>query len=318
MRRLPYIIQLLGLLALISGCDKLIYDNLENCPQGVHFAIYEQTPCQSGPSYPAAIQQIRIYAFDANNVLTEVYEDNNITLTSEYLLETFFYKIGTFTFIAWGGTDLSAYNFSSFEKNKTTKDEMLVSLKRQSDEYNGKAQPLYYGISTPLTIKDRSKVGTIFDLVKINMQEITNRVWLTLHGLPETGNYSVTITDDNSVYNFDANYAVDTRFNYITDTYREGAILKADFSLMKLSEGRSTRLTIKNTKTDKIIYDVNLIEDIILYKGDSGEPPYSLACNHDFRIVIVFNTNPEDQETYMLLKIVVNDWNVVSRPVILE
>lgn len=320
MQKIRYIIQVLGLFALLTGCDDLIYDDLSDCPQGVNFQFYEQTPCQDSPSYPTAISQVRVFAFDSNNVLTEVYEAKDIVLTADYLLETPFYKVGTFTFVAWGGTDLDFYDFSSFEKNKTTKDQMFVSLQRQSAEFSGKTQPLYYGISSPLSIEDRAKEGTFYDLVTFNMQELTNRIRLTVHGLSETENYSVTITDDNGVYDFDANFAPDDRFDYISEVYREGKLLKVDFAIMKLAEGRNARLTIKNTRTGEIIYDVNLIEGLIMYKGENGEPPYSLLCDHDFYIDIKFGESPEpgDEETYMLLKIVVNDWNVVTRPVILE
>lgn len=318
MRKLLYIIQILVLSFISTGCDNLIYDDLSDCHQGVDFAFYTQTPCESGPSYPAVIEQVRIFAFDSNNVLAEVFEDKNAILSSDYFLRTYFNKVGTFTFVAWGGADLDSYNFSSFEKNKTTKDQMFVSLKRQSAEFAEKAQPLYYGVSNPLTITNRADMGSIFDYVKINLQELTNRLSFNIQGLSKVSEYSVTITDDNGVYDFNADFAPDSRFNYITDVYHNDGNLLANFSIMKLAENRNARLTIKNKTTGKIVYEVNLIEDLIMYTGDSGQaPPYSLECDHDFVIVIKFEGNPEALETYMLLKVVVNDWNVITRPVIL-
>lgn len=307
------------MLSVVSiGCDNLIYDDLSDCHQGVDFAFYTQTPCESGPSYPVAIKQVRIFAFDSNNVLAEVFDDKNAILSSEYFLRTYFNQVGTFTFVTWGGTDLDSYNFSSFEKNKTTKDQMFVSLQRQSAEFAEKAQPLYYGVSDPLTITNRADMGSIFDYVKINLQELTNRLNFKIQGLSQVSEYSVIITDDNGVYDFNADFAPDSRFNYITDVRQNGGVLYANFSIMKLAENRNARLTIKNKTTEKIVYEVNLIDDLILYTGDTGmEPPYRLECDHDFNIVIVFEGNPEALETYMLLKVVVNDWNVVTRPVIL-
>lgn len=87
---------------------------------------------------------------------------------------------------------------------------------------------------------------------------------------------------------------------------------------MKLAEGRNVRLAITNTTTGKVVYEVNMVDDLIMYRGDSGEPPYKLECDHDFNIVIVFQENPEKGENYMLMKVVVNDWNVIKREVIVE
>lgn len=300
------------------SCDSMIYDDLSECPQGVNFGFYTQTPCESGPSYPAAIKQVRVFAFDENNVLVEEYSANNIALSADYLLETPFYQIGTFTFVAWGGEDLSTYDFTQFTKGTTTKQQMLLSMKRQGEQVSVHPLPLYYGASAQsLVINDRTNLGSIFDLVSLNMQELTNRVRFTIHGLSKTDNYSVVITDDNSKYDLDGDFATDTRFDYITDIRRDGDMLKADFTLMKLAEGRDTRLTITNITTGKVVYSVDLVDDIIMYRGDSGEPPYSLECDHDFNIIIVFEPNPESPETYMLLNIKVNDWNVVTRPIIL-
>lgn len=317
-QRMLYAVLMIGCLLSITSCDSLIYDDLSECPQGVNFSFYKQTPCESGPSYPAAIKQVRVFAFDENNVLAEEFNANNISLSADYLLETPFHKIGKFTFVAWGGQDLSTYDFSQFTKGSTTKQQMFLSMQRQGEEVSQHPLPLYYGASTqPLEIIDRSDFGSVFDLVSFNMQELTNRVRFTLHGLSKTDDYSVVITDDNSKYDFDGNFAPDTRFDYITDVRRDGDMLKADFTLMKLAEGRDTKLTITNVTTGKVIYSVDLVDDIIMYRGDSGEPPYSLECDHDFNIIIVFEPSPESEDTYILFNIKVNDWNVVTRPEIL-
>ena len=301
-----------------SGCDKMIYDNLSECPQGVNFAFYTQTPCESGPSYPKAIKQVRVFAFDENEVLAEEYAATDVALSADYLLKTPFYKVGKFTFVAWGGEDLSTYDFSQFTKGTTTKQQMFLSMKKQAGKVSTHPLPLYYGASPePLVITDRTNLGSIFDLVSFNKQELTNRIRFTIHGLSKEDTYSVVITDDNGNYDFNADYAPDSRFDYTSPVHRDGDMLKADFTVMKLAEGRDTRFTLTSTTTGKVIYSVDLVDDIIMYRGDSGEPPYRLECNHDFNIIIVFKPNPESQTTYMLTSIIVNDWNVVKRPVIL-
>lgn len=315
-----YCLILALVLPFVWSCDSLIYDDLSDCPHGVNFNFYRQTPCESGPSYPAAIKQVRVFAFNQQDILVEEYSASGIALSSDYLLETPFYQIGTFSFVAWGGEDLSTYNFSAFTKGKTTKQEMLVSIQKQA-ENNVTVHPkrVFVGVGDePLTIEDRTAMGSIFDLVKFNMQELTNRVRFTLHGLSKTDNYSVTITDDNGVYTIAGDYASDAPFNYISPVTRDGDLLKADFTLMKLAENRDTRLTITNTTTGKVEYSVNLVDELIMYKGDSGNPPYRLECDHDFNIVIVFDKVPDDDSTYMIVRVTINDWVVIKRPIILS
>lgn len=318
MQKTAYILMTLWLSLFVTGCDSFMYDDLTDCPQGVNFSFYGQTPCEAAPTYPEAIKQVRVFAFDENNLLAAMYEDKNVLLTADYLLETTFFKTGIFTFVAWGGTNLTSYDFTPFNIGETTKEQMFVSLKRQSTELSEKLSPLYYGVSQPLTIIDRTKTGSVYDHVVFNMQELTNRLRFTIRGLSELETYSVTITDDNGVYNFDGDFAKDSRFDYVTTVSNEDGKLKADFVLMKLAEGRNAVLTVKNVVTDKVVYSANLVKDLIMYRGESGEPPYSLECDHDFDINIIFGTDPDNHETYMLVKAIVNDWNVVSRPIILE
>lgn len=89
-------------------------------------------------------------------------------------------------------------------------------------------------------------------------------------------------------------------------------ILKADFTLMKLEEGRNTLISLVNKTTGEILYTANLVDDIIMFRGDSGEPPYSLECEHDFPIILKLKY---EKSTWTLVQATVLDWNVVSRPV---
>ncbi len=306
----------LAMILSFSNCNDFIYDDLSDCPQGVNFQFYRQTPCEQSPYYPSDIKQVRVFAFAQNGILVEEFSAGNIVLSSDYLLETPFYKIGTFTFVAWGGDDLSGYNFSAFEQGRTTKQEMIVSLKRAASQATNKPKQLYVGESGPLTIEDRTNLGSIFDLVSFNMQELTNRLNFKIQGLSVNDEYKITLTDNNSKYDFNGDFVADNRFEYITDVRKEGDVLRADYITMKLAEGRDTWFTITNTTTGKVVYDVNLVDDLLLYKGQFGEPPYNLACDHDFNIIIVFAPDEDNPETYVLWQVIVNDWNVVKREVI--
>ena len=48
----------------LIGCNLTVFDDLSDCPQGVNFQFYSQTPCEQFPYYPSDIRQIRVFAFD--------------------------------------------------------------------------------------------------------------------------------------------------------------------------------------------------------------------------------------------------------------
>ncbi len=128
--------------------------------------------------------------------------------------------------------------------------------------------------------------------------------------------FVIRIEDDNGVYDFNGRIALCERFEYATEAVRdaEGA-LKADFTLMKLEEGRNAFVSLIDKTTGEILYTANLVDDILMFRGDAGEPPYSLECDHDFPITLKLKY---EKETWMLIQATVLDWNVVSRPIELE
>ncbi len=299
-----------------QGCDTMIYDDLSECPQGVDFHFYSQTPCETTRDYPTQLKQIRLFAFDENEVLVGEYPFNNLTLSAENLQRTFFYRLGTFTFVAWGSDDLSAYEISSFKVGETTKQEMELSLVRQTEKPH--ATSLYYGVSAPLTIADRSQLGTIFDRVDINMIEFTNRIYLTVHGLPADGSFSVSVIENNASFLFNGNYAKSTGWVYQLPLKNEGNLFKADMlTLLKLAENRGTTLTVIDNKTNQPIFEADLVNDLILNREQATPPPYNLECERDFHIDIFLEHAIDPGTTWMIVRAIINNWNLVYRNVIL-
>ena len=63
----------------LIGCDSAVFDDLSDCPQGVNFHFYSQTPCGQFPDYPSDIRQVRVFAFDEKD---------------DYIPEPLFYRLG--------------------------------------------------------------------------------------------------------------------------------------------------------------------------------------------------------------------------------
>lgn len=302
------------------SCDKKIFDDLSECPQGVIFKFHTQTPCQSAPSYPLAIKETRIFAFDESNVLITNMDTKDVVLDKDYQLITDYLHVGTSSFIAWGGEDLSKYDFSDFEAGKTTKSEMMISLKRQADQATADMPHLYVGtpINGNLTQKDYRNLGTHYDTVDFRMQQLTNIVRLTVRGLNPAHQYSVKILAANSKYDLMGESIQDTRFTYISPNFEQiEGDLKADFRLLKLEHNKDIKLMVTDLTTDKVIYSADLVDDLIAYQGKFGTSPINLECEHNFVVVLDITPTEESEDTYMAVKATINQWNLVFRDVAL-
>ena len=303
----------------LIGCDSAIFDNLSGCPQGVNFHFYSQTPCGQFPNYPSDIRQVRVFAFDEQDVLVGEFSDKKAVLSADYSLPATLRHTGKLTFVAWGGSDLEAYDFSDFREGVTTRQEMQVSLRLKNGRISSAPGPLYVGLAS-ISLENRKNMGSVYERVAFNMQELTYRVHFTISSIgspfPIDEEFVIRIEDDNGVYDFNGRIALCERFEYATEAVRdaEGA-LKADFTLMKLEEGRNAFVSLIDKTTGEILYTANLVDDILMFRGDAGEPPYSLECDHDFPITLKLKY---EKETWMLIQATVLDWNVVSRPIELE
>ena len=91
--------------------------------------------------------------------------------------------------------------------------------------------------------------------------------------------------------------------------------LRAYFMVMQLKEGRNARLSVVHKMTGEVIYEANLVEDIIMYREEAGPPPYNLACDHDIPETMKLH---HEKQTWLLVQATVLGWNVISRPVDLD
>lgn len=308
------------LLALAAtSCHQGVYEDLSDCPQGVDFAFEVQTPCDAAPKYSEDVKEAKVFAFDETGTLLRVMEMKELKLAQDFTVRTDFYRIGKSDFLVWAGSDLSSLDFSTFEVGKTKRSEIIVSLKRQADSYQGMIPTIYVGkpVDGALTQEDRSHYGTLYDKVTIHLTQITNRLHLTIAKVDPTHTYSAYVEDDNGRYTLAGDIAKDSRFSYLpTDLKQVGQTVTATIDMMRLLEGRHPMLVIIDETEGKVKLRKDLLDDLLLSDQLPGKA-YDLACDHDFELTINFDYKP-DQGTYVAVGFRVLDWNVVFRNVILK
>lgn len=305
-----------GVMTIVTaGCSSWIYDDLSGCPQELVFHFYRQTPCETQPYYPANVRELRVFAFNENNVLTEQYTLSDQTLRGDYRFTTRFDHQGTFTFVAWGAENFSDYHIGELQTGVTTFDQLTLSLRQQSVGQGGKLSPLYFSEQpVPLCRCNPTDMGTYSDTVSLNLQELTNRINLTVYGLDASHDYRIFIEDRNAVYDFTGQpVAGQPGIEYTSPQDRDGSVLRCRFTTLKLAEQQGTRLVVYDVTLSREVFSTLLVDDLIMYRGAFGEPPYSHECDHDFNVVLFLQRGDDSTPTYMAVQAVVNDWNVLKR-----
>lgn len=186
-RSVYYIAFIMLLVYCLIGCNSAVFDDLGGCPQGVCFQFYRQTPCEQFPGYPSDIREVRVFAFDDEDLLIGEFSDKKAILSADYSLSATLRHTGKLTFVAWGGSDLEAYDFSDFREGITTRQEMQVSLRLKNGRISSAPGSLYVGFAS-ISLENREDMGSVYERVAFNMQELTYRVHFTVSSTLEPNN----------------------------------------------------------------------------------------------------------------------------------
>lgn len=311
----------------LSSCHSTIESDLEECPQYTVFTFDVITPDEV--SYPdGKIDQVRVFAFDESGSLVGEWIDGEVAFTKDYELRTDYYRPGTTTFVAWAGKDLSQYDFSAFTEG-AKRDDLVLLMAKQSAKIAATAGPLYVGEPKGGALTQEERVGTFVDEVHFSLVQITNHFDIRIEGLPAGHTYSMTFTAENSRYAYDGSLLPDSRFEWTTDDYAQTddpetglSTLTATYDILRLVPGTKGDYLITITdETGKAVYSFDPLHDYILYDGlgsDGSGNPFRdhLDLNHDFAIRIFLTPAPgptPSDETYMAVRVTIQNWNLVFR-----
>ena len=304
--------KIIGILLIVSGtfmlgsCDAVIFEDMLDCPQGVYIKFYSKTPCDADSLYPADIKNLHVYVFDANDKYVNVYTADNVILSKDYEFLVPIYPHGKYSFVAWSGID-SHYTLQNLQAGVTTKDALLLQLKRTAEQTeNIKGTTLYAGASPYVFLPDPEEVQAAFyERTAILMTEYTNRVEVIVEGFEQPQDYVVDIAMRNGDYAVKGNMLLQgDMLHYPPEYSYADKTLSAKFTLLKLETGYDDWLTIKTNDGETIFYQQDFLGTLLLQN-----PDVNLSCNHDF--VIRFKVK-ENNETYVVTEVWVNDWLIHS------
>ncbi|ERI81932.1 hypothetical protein HMPREF1981_02801 [Bacteroides pyogenes F0041] len=306
---------LLAIFALgtIVGCDSLIYDDLKDCPQGVYVSFYSKTPCAEDSTFIGDVSDLYLFAFDENNILAGSTFLKNASLTRDYHI-LMPLKQGYYTFVAWTGIN-DLFDIPSFKTGATKKTDLMLTLRAQNNQVKALgSHKVWQGASPSVMLPSTEKEGSIYKYTAVNLQEVTNRinVEIAIHeSIREKVNpqdFAVEITSANGKMNIDRRIVGGSDvLNYPASIDYTSSSLKASFTLMDLKMGYNSMITLRNTKTNEIIWQSDLIGSILLKL-----PNVNLDCRNDFNVKFEIKDKCLDCYTFICWAIYVNNWQIHS------
>lgn len=322
------ILMALSILGVIFGsCDSLIYDNLEDCPQGVYVKFYSMTPCDADSTFLGTVGKLSLFAFDEKGFLAATHEEANANLTKDYevLVPV---RHGTYTFLAWAGLN-DKFDVSAFSVGKTTREDVMMTLKSSSGIATQLGQDrVYQGVSRAVSLSDPAIFGTEYKYTAVNLREVTNRVKLIVEVdhenviqefMPAAKDLMPTVKSANQTMFIDGSIKRgESQIEYLArDTQLDSRdIAEWNYSLLDLVTGFNNQLDItfvnEITGEEESVFNrpLDLIAGILLKAEEGG---ISLDCNNDFEIRFkLFDRCADCGWTNFSCDVYVNDWKVHS------
>ena len=313
---------------ILGGCDSLLYDNLEDCPQGVYVKFYSMTPCETDSTFIGNVSTLSVFAFDENDKLVVMHKEDNVSLTQDFevLMPV---SNGNFNFVTWAGVN-DNFSVENFIPGTTTKQDVMMTLKmNDSKAVQLGDHKVWQGESRTIHLPDPAISGALYKYTAVNLREVTNRIKLIVEfdrttmkeKLPK--DLRVKVSSANSIMHIDGT----TKRNEAPIEYPAQDIVITDdvgewnYSMLDLVTGLNNNLKITLEEEDddsgeeKIVFDGDLIASILLRAVDKG---VSLDCENDFEVKFVIKDYCVECWTHFSCNIYVNNWLVHSYSTDLE
>lgn len=323
-----------GILA--SGCS-VVTDDLDPCPAQLRIRFVYDYNIKWGDAFPHEVSSVNVWAFDQAGRLVWSGDAAGQELASgDFYLETPL-KEGEYDFVCWAGLkdnadfDLATYTPASKEDLEVTmrtieQDGMNVSKSDLPGLFHSYNHNVRYEVD-PLT--------PTFKTVTMSLVKDTKDIRVMLQHLDgseiEQRDFTVTITDDNSMYGWDnqllqpsptvtyfpwnVKYGQTTSPDPVAKTSGSRTVTTVASLLSELSTGRlmadsKSVLTVHRNWDDRDIIRIPLVDYLLLVKGHYGDISDQEYLDRQDDYSIVFFIDP-NSNWYVANGLYINGWAVV-------
>lgn len=328
----------LGLGFLLSGCESMFHDDLDNCPQAVYVKLYNTT-CKADSIGLNTQSNVHLLAFDEDNKLAASTELKDIDLGNKqkgFTEVRLPIKSDTpdqdrvYNIYAWTGLN---GKFSAEAKIGDKKDQVFASLRSgaESQYVNLGSDRVYFGqAGRSVVLKNPAKNGSQEDHIAVPVGELTYRLNVSVvldksmlgrKNPPSIREFGLQINSGNGTYNYDGTHAINSAINGYQPNgpvvYNDTALV-AKYTVMDLQTGLGSQVRIshsKNGQTRDVEMPIDIQHDLIaaiLAYASKPENKFSfnLNCEHDIDLKFLIKDKCDGCGQYMCTGVFINDWLV--------
>ena len=328
----------LGLGFLLSGCESMFHDDLDNCPQAVYVKLYNTT-CKADSIGLNTQSNVHLLAFDEDNKLAASAERKDIDLGNKqkgFTEVRLPIKSDTpdqdrvYNIYAWTGVN---GKFSAEAKIGDKKDQVFASLRSgaESQYVNLGSDRVYFGqAGRSVVLKNPAKNGSQEDHIAVPVGELTYRLNVSVvldksmlgrKNPPSIREFGLQINSGNGTYNYDGTHAINSAINGYQPNgpvvYNDTALV-AKYTVMDLQTGLGSQVRIshsKNGQTRDVEMPIDIQHDLIaaiLAYASKPENKFSfnLNCEHDIDLKFLIKDKCDGCGQYMCTGVFINDWLV--------
>lgn len=255
---------------LLQSCKK---DDSSNCKSELLLRFRYTLNNQHTNLFGSMVHKVTVYIFDSNGKYVGSFSEQGDKLTNDYVMHIPLPQ-GRYRIVTYGG-DFTTY--SAGELNANTINPTLIEGVTDINDFRTELKNIIggdnylYPANTPDDLYAGFALNTIFFpinkvITDVELIKDTKKIKVKITG---TDAYSapleVYITALNGRYKFDN--SIDTNhgtFKYIPiNTLLQPNYMEVDLKMMRLMLGQSPMLVIKNSVTQEILYNENMIDQIL-------------------------------------------------------
>lgn len=322
----------------LTSCDSVIYDDLEECRQGVEIRFVYDYNMEFANAFPSQVDCVTLFVYDENGNYLRTYTESGDVLKDEnYRMVIDDLEGGNYHFLAYGGMhserssstradlDNIASDTSSFEWTSDPETTPMTDLQTRlrpdciTSPVGTNLHPLFYG-DLELEVKDD---WHSYQTATIHMMKDTNNIRIVLQqadGEPLSNDwFDFTITDDNTLMAWDnaviptstIAYQPWTRGNALAGTWADGTdaqVAFAEFSTARLVTSNQPRLTITRKDGHEVL-SIPLINYLLLLKSEQyAQMPPQEFLDRESRWSLIFFL--DRNHVWLRTQIIINGWVV--------
>lgn len=338
----------LAVLACLTSCDGMIYDEQGDCNPYYKVKFVYDTNLKFTDAFPAEVSAVTLWLLDpaTDKVVWQKTESGEALAAGDYLMDVDV-EPGRYTLLAWcgeGHTTSFHVNDATVGKNLQCR---LIDRVSADDGSEGSLAPnelkrLFHGIAADVEFEDEQGVH----IKTVRLIKDTNEVHIVLQHLSGDAlnheDFTFTITGHNGTMDFDNKLLPDEQLTYLAHSSYSGmagidvpdytkpeesrfgsryttqvSAAVAHVSTSRLTEDGDLKVQIYNKEGEQIV-SVPLIDYALLvrshYKRPDGtalSPQEYLDYQDDYSMVFFL----DDQGRWMDAYVYINSWRVILQDV---